>query len=169
MTSENSSGLSRRTIAKGAAWAAPAVVVAAAAPKVSASPIVTVSQAGPACKLPGNSCSSAGYNKGYLQALRICNNSSQSVVVTITTPASLTFNDEVTEFTPIPSSFSLTTTGCQTVVLNLNLQDNSENSSISGTIHYSFAAADGQTGTGSVDVNTESTPPCSDCQAPVYV
>jgi len=53
MTSENS-GLSRRTLAKGAAWAAPAVVVAAAAPKVSASPplppCVTFAFTGDACR-----------------------------------------------------------------------------------------------------------------------
>lgn len=38
MSDQIKSGLSRRTLAKGAAWAAPAVVVASAAPMVSASP-----------------------------------------------------------------------------------------------------------------------------------
>lgn len=166
MTSENT-GLSRRTLAKGAAWAAPAVAVAAAAPMVAASPIITVGQAGDACKLPGNSCSSAGYNKGYLQALRVCNNSTQSATMTITTPAYLTINGVVTEFTPFPATFQLDDTGCENVVLNINLQDDSRQSSITGTIYYSFVAADAQTGTGSVTIATAATPPCADCAAPI--
>ncbi len=40
MTTEHTNGLSRRTLAKGAAWAVPVVAVAAAAPMVSASPVV---------------------------------------------------------------------------------------------------------------------------------
>lgn len=161
-------GVSRRTVAKAMAWAVPAIAIAAPAPAyAAASPIITVSQAGPACKLPGNSCANEGFNKGYLQALEICNNSTQSVTVSITTPAFLTINGEVKEFTPVPGSFQIDPDGCQIVVLNLNLQDNSEQSDIVGTLNWTFVAADQQTGSGTTPINTAVTPPCEDCTAPV--
>jgi len=161
-------GVSRRTVAKAMAWAVPAIAIAAPAPAfAAASPIITVSQAGPACKLPGNSCASEGYNKGYLQALEICNDSTQSVTVTITTPAILDINGVPTEFNPVPPSFEIAPNGCQIVVLNLNLQDNSEQSSIVGTLNWTYEAEDGQTGSGSTPINTATTPPCDDCEAPV--
>lgn len=55
-------GLSRRTLAKGAAWAAPAIAVAAAAPAMAASkgPIYFT---GTACKLPGGS---SDFKHGYV-------------------------------------------------------------------------------------------------------
>ena len=54
---------SRRSVVKGAAWAVPAVVVAAAAPTVAASAgLLTFT--GKACKLPGNS-------QSHLQGLRL--------------------------------------------------------------------------------------------------
>jgi hypothetical protein len=68
MTSENS-GLSRRTLAKGAAWAAPAVVVAAAAPMVAASPVCLEYNfdGTNACKSPGEG------DRDYHLVLKICN------------------------------------------------------------------------------------------------
>ncbi len=158
-------GLSRRTLAKGAAWSVPAVAVAAAAPAMAASALVTVSEAGDACKLPGNSCSNAGYNKGYLQPLTICNNSTVSVTVTITEPATLTFNGNSTVFTPVPASFTVAPGGCQNVTLNLNLQDNSQNSSITGTLNWT-AIGGSLSVSGSTAINTASTPPCVDCAPP---
>ncbi|MEA5153886.1 hypothetical protein [Raineyella sp.] len=147
---------------KGVAWAVPAVAVASAAPKIAASPIVTVSQAGSACKLPGNSCAPQ-WSKGYLQPLRICNNSTVSITVTITTPAYLTFNGVSTQFTPNPASFTLASKGCKDVVLNLNLQDNSQQSSITGALNWSYTSTDGQSGTGTTSINTAQTPPCVNC------
>ncbi len=52
MTTENS-GLSRRTLAKGAAWAAPAVVVAAATPAMAASCTYTLELSAASCKVAG--------------------------------------------------------------------------------------------------------------------
>lgn len=46
--------MNRRALAKGAAWTAPAVMVAAAAPSLAASPQPT-RVTGWACKMPGNS------------------------------------------------------------------------------------------------------------------
>lgn len=48
-------GLSRRTIAKGAAWSVPAVALASAAPAIAASGGGPLSLVGTPCKLPGNS------------------------------------------------------------------------------------------------------------------
>ena len=88
MTSENSSGLSRRTIAKGAAWAAPAVVVAAAAPKVSASPpppppppVITF---GDACGNTGATQKGCGGTKTLQVPLTLTNNTGVGVVFQIT-------------------------------------------------------------------------------------
>lgn len=168
------SGVSRRTVVKGAAWAVPAITVASAVPAMAASATVTVSEAGDACKLPGNSCSNAGYSKGYLQPLTICSRSPYIVTVTITTPATLEFNGVPTVFTPVPASFTLPAATaaqpqvCQRVILNLNLQDNSQNSSIYGTLYWTFVSrrADGtivETGSGTTAISTAATAPCSNC------
>jgi hypothetical protein len=63
--------VSRRSLAKGAAWAAPVVVVGASAPAfaVSGTP-PTLSQNGDACKLPGSSCPA---DKGYIFPVLACN------------------------------------------------------------------------------------------------
>src|SRR3954454_5808710 len=66
-------GLSRRSVVRGAAWAMPAVVVAAPAPLVAAS-TGAPSFSGSACKLPG--ASSNAYN-GYVVEL-IANSSGQT-------------------------------------------------------------------------------------------
>jgi hypothetical protein len=60
---------SRRSVVKGAAWAVPAVVVAAAAPTVAASP-GPLTFTGGACKLPGNA---NDIFKGYLFELQAVN------------------------------------------------------------------------------------------------
>lgn len=162
-----STGTSRRTVTKAIAWSVPVIALAATVPAAAASEIVTVSQAGDACKLPGNSCNNAGYSKGYLQPLTICNNSAtSSITVTIVQPSTLTFNGVPTQFTPVPASFTVAAGGgCQRVILNLNLQDNSQNSSITGSLSYTWTENGGtnQSGTGVVPISTQSTPPCVNC------
>lgn len=70
-------GVSRRTLAKGAAWSVPAVAVAAAAPAYAKSgPAATLEYVG-ACKFPGNSCARA--NKGYAFAFDVTNTSQETV------------------------------------------------------------------------------------------
>ena len=73
------SGVSRRTVVKGTAWAVPAVVVAPAAPAMAASPCLTATFGGNSCKQPGNP-------NGYGYRLEICltNSCSSPVTVTIT-------------------------------------------------------------------------------------
>lgn len=160
---ENVDSISRRTVTKAMAWAVPAVAVAATVPLAAASPIVTVTDAGDACKLPGNSCSSAGWSKGYLQPLQICNNSTQNLTVEITEPAVLSFNGVPTPFTPVPASFTIPAGDCHRVVLNINTQNNSQNSTISGVLNWTWTAGDGQTGDGQTEIYTAATPPCEGC------
>lgn len=74
------SGVSRRTVVKGTAWAVPAVVVATAAPAMAASPCLTASFGGSSCKQPGLGQNADGYS------LQICftNNCTSAVTVTVT-------------------------------------------------------------------------------------
>jgi hypothetical protein len=62
------SGVSRRTVVKGTAWAVPAVVVASAAPAMAAgaSQCITPSFSGLSCKQPGGGQNNFGYR------LQIC-------------------------------------------------------------------------------------------------
>jgi len=78
MSTDNS--LSRRTLARGAAWTVPAVAIAAAAPVMAASGgPPTITQTGNACKNSGNSCKSRP--KGYTVPLRLCNQSPYPVYI----------------------------------------------------------------------------------------
>jgi hypothetical protein len=59
--------ISRRTVAKGAAWSVPAVLIAKSTPALAASPPIVIDFGdSTACKLPGNSWGDAGYDKGYV-------------------------------------------------------------------------------------------------------
>lgn len=72
--------ISRRTIAKGAAWAIPAVPLVVATPAYASSgggPTVTL---GDACKLPGNSCGTV-FVKGYIFDVTICNNTDKPMYI----------------------------------------------------------------------------------------
>jgi len=74
------SGVSRRTVVKGAAWAVPAITVASAVPAVASSgEFLTLTGSG--CKQPGNSQSNY---KGYVFKLTASNTTSSPVTITIT-------------------------------------------------------------------------------------
>lgn len=85
MAEEIKFGVSRRTLAKGAAWTVPAVAVAAAAPAYAKSgvPIVIDFDNASACKIPGKSMGYC-YNKGYVLWAEFDNTSAIAVEVTIT-------------------------------------------------------------------------------------
>ena len=73
------SGISRRTVVKGTAWAVPAVVVASAAPAMAAgtSQCLTASFGALSCKQPGQGQNDYGYR------LQICFTNTCSVAATI--------------------------------------------------------------------------------------
>lgn len=73
--------LTRRTVVRGAAWAMPAVVVAASAPAVAAS-TAPVTFTGSACKLPGGSSDSY---KGYVFELVVTTPAGSADTVTVIT------------------------------------------------------------------------------------
>jgi len=82
MTEPTQSGISRRTLAKGAAWSVPAVAVAAAAPAYAVSG-GTITFTGQNCKLPGNS----GYpfNDGAIYLMTIKNTTNAAIDIDIIT------------------------------------------------------------------------------------
>src|SRR5690606_16590212 len=84
--------ISRRTIAKGAAWAIPAVPLVVATPAYAASgggPSVTL---GDACKLPGNSCGNV-FVKGYIFDAEVCNNTDKPLYLFNETGFEITFDE----------------------------------------------------------------------------
>jgi len=70
--------ISRRTIAKGAAWAIPAVPLVMATPAYAASGGGPTIILGDACKLPGASCSGV-FVKGYIFDATVCNNTDKDI------------------------------------------------------------------------------------------
>lgn len=83
---------SRRSLVKGAAWAVPAVVAAAAAPALAASPLcLTATFGGNSCKQPGN-----GNNYGYRLIICFSNRCNVSITITVTQVAANTGNAVVT-------------------------------------------------------------------------
>ena len=83
MTEATSKPISRRTVAKGAAWTAPVILGGVAAPAYAASGGKPTIVPGAACKQPGNSCNSGqtqyGINKGYVFSFQITNTSSKTI------------------------------------------------------------------------------------------
>lgn len=79
------SGVSRRTVMKGAAWSVPVVVVASAAPAMAtASSPVRIELIGFGCKFSGQSFKDEGLVKGYVFGARLVNDSGFNVTLKIT-------------------------------------------------------------------------------------
>ena len=77
MTEATSRPISRRTVAKGAAWTAPVILGGVAAPAYAASGKTPILSIGGACKAPGNSCNP--FVKGYVVNLTITNPSNKTI------------------------------------------------------------------------------------------
>jgi len=75
------SGISRRTVVKGAAWAVPAIAVAGAVPAMAASvlPCLAFTLGGASCKWPGS-----GESWSYDISVEICNTCPTPITVRIT-------------------------------------------------------------------------------------
>lgn len=94
--------VSRRTIAKGAAWTIPAVPIVLAAPAYAASGSAPSITPGKAYKWPGNSCTNTPNvpvfqdgNKAYLFTFRVVNNSDKTIYIydaDVTTTSTITFD-----------------------------------------------------------------------------
>lgn len=80
MTDVQPKPISRRTVAKGAAWTAPVILGGVAAPAYAASGTKPSIVPGPSCKQPGNSCNKDfGISKGYVFIFTITNLSAKDV------------------------------------------------------------------------------------------
>lgn len=160
------SGVSRRTVVKGAAWAVPAITVASAVPAVAASGTVTFNNLNTACKLPGASCEpDTGVEKGYVVAMEVCNTvTGDPGTITVTFPATVTglLCGVSATWAIVPNPLVLTQSGCSVVYLSLGGEPNSSNCAISGSTTFTWEAANGLSGSGTLDFSAAATPPCSE-------
>lgn len=163
-------GISRRTVTKAAVWAVPAIAVATAIPIASASQPVTATQTGSGCKTPGNSCKDP-YTKGYIATLQICAtlpaSATQPITFTLPSTAQMTVCTQgggcSTQTVNIaPTTFSITSKGCQTVYVDFFNNGSSPNYSINGTLNFSWTWQ-GQSGSGTVQIDITNTAPCPSC------
>nr|NLI50713.1 hypothetical protein [Propionibacterium sp.] len=136
MTSENTTGLSRRTLAKGAAWAVPAVGIAAAAPAMAASGGGPTLVLGAACKNPGNSCKSRP--KGYTVAAQICNDTPLDIWIFNVTYTTSGTDLNLTYAPPPALPFKVPKNDCINIFLNAS-SGNSANQAFTlyTTLHWS--------------------------------
>ena len=88
MTESTARGVTRRTLARGAAWTVPTIAAAATVPMAAASTVPVITISGLGCKLPGNSQS---IYKGYAFLLSVVNSTNVPIQVNIT---QITLNGE---------------------------------------------------------------------------
>ncbi|AQX16665.1 MULTISPECIES: hypothetical protein [Tessaracoccus] len=169
MAFDSPAPISRRTVAKGIAWTAPAVAIASTAPAFAVSnPQVWFENQNVACKLPGASCEKeTGVTKGYAVRVRVCTN--------VTEPITVTFNSVVVRLDGVlspgwtiePVELAGAIEGqvsCTYIDLGIEGEPNSENVSIEGTASFTWVADDNfPSGSGSLTFSAPSTPPCVNC------
>ncbi len=152
------SGVSRRTVVKGAAWAVPAITVASAVPAVAASGDISLIQTN-ACKSPGNSCKT--FKKGYIFTFSTTNTYACSITVTSAPFTLLTGSTPGTLTLVTPLVIATGTTPALEVRVNAQ---NSGNSTFTGYFTLNYKDCDGIDKTERVDVVVTGTPP--DCPCP---
>lgn len=177
MTEQNSRGVSRRSITKGVAWAAPVVAVAAAAPFAAASydtpPIGFESES--ACKFPGSSTSC---EKAYRFVLSVTNPVGFPItlnIISVTENGQFSGNFSVMNaYSDLESGTVIPVGGAQKYTLVVGPGKNSANTSakICMTYTYSYTNNAGQVITAYKDPDTKTpftvcfdykeTAPCAD-------
>lgn len=180
MTEATSKPISRRTVAKGAAWTAPVILGGVAAPAYAASGSTPIITAGPACKLPGQSCSP--FSKGYIFLAKVENTSDKDIYLyapATVTPIgdvdfTLNYNGAAVGSTTYGPGDTITIPAGQTVILTLNTtRSDSGNLVFSFTISFEWGhtpnPANDRDHVGdpiSTTVNVPGTKPCKNCQPP---
>ena len=172
--------ISRRTVAKGAAWSAPVILGGVAAPTYAASGSTPIITAGPACKLPGESCSP--FSKGYIFLAKVENTSTKDIY--LYAPATvapigevdftLKYNGAAVGSVTYEPGDTIMIPAGQTVVLTLNTtRSNSGNLDFSFEISFEWGhtqnRADDPDHMGdpiSTTVFVPGTKPCKNCQPP---
>ena len=152
---ETGSGLrpSRRTVVKGAAWAVPAVAVAASTPASASSPVPPEIQFGESqlCKLPGASQADNCYDKGYV-AFLVFDNTANTQPYYLCSVES--FTAKGAELCVVGISEVTSSEACQTLVapndgilipaeqeVTVAVWTNSSSSSASGTFQVTFTGS----------------------------
>jgi hypothetical protein len=154
------SGVSRRTVVKGAAWTVPAIAVAAAAPAIAATPLVTFA-VGLACKHPGNP-------KHYHFNLDVTNNGSVTTTVTITSavfdPSAA--SDPTVTITNLPDPFTIGAHDTVCIVVDSDLTQASSNGTL--IVSYDFTDENGVTQHFVAALDVSSLPPCQTLGIPDF-
>lgn len=144
-TPVNQRTISRRTLTKGVAWAAPVVAVGAAAPAFAASEPPPTFSYGSACKSPGNSCKE--FPKGYEFRFTVCNPGAETIwLYTVTYVAEGTNLTLIHAAPPLPIRIDAQT--CRDVVFRAD-SSNSANQDFLATMTVSW----GHTQTAGADPN----------------
>lgn len=146
-------GLRRRTLVAGTAWAIPAVAVVGAAPAFAASPVcvggvcISVQEA---CKHPGE----GQHDKEYHFTFKFCNNGSQTLVLAVTAMSLLPKSGAAPVFTvPAGTGAELAPGGCFTFTLHSTSSTNSAN----GVATLTYTINDTEF---SAKVQADTLPPC---------
>ena len=194
MTEATSKPISRRTVAKGAAWTAPVILGGVAAPAYAASGSRPTIVPGPSCKQPGNSCNSGqtqyGINKGYVFTFTITNTSAKAIwlytggtypnngpEITTTGPDAipLSYAGGRIGGTYYPPGTHIPVPAGGTVVFLLGVNGEADSSNRVFTMNIKFQWGHTSTPAGDTDhksdpltasVNVSGTPPCDKCQPP---
>lgn len=143
-------GVSRRTVVRGAAWAAPAIMIASAAPAIAASPgPVVPSGSGSACKHPGNP-------KWYHFTFCFENTSAASITVTLD---HMTVNGLLPEDPQpiIPTSIVVPAGQKVCKYVDSGLWGNSANGQ--AILYFNYSSG-GQQYSNSISTNANDLPPC---------
>lgn len=139
------SGVSRRTVVKGAAWAVPAVAIAGSAKAVAASEPVVVSYGGGACKHPGEP-------KWYHFIFCFDNTSAASITVSLTK-----MNVNGVERPTLPTSVTIPADTELCYFVDGGLFSDSANGT--ATLYYSYTYL-GNLVEGDIQTSFNSLPPC---------
>ncbi|MCT1458287.1 hypothetical protein M3G03_01795 [Aestuariimicrobium sp. p3-SID1156] len=153
--SNTTSGLSRRTLAKGAAWSVPVVAVAGAAPAYASSPtkpVIEVSVVpGSGYKQPGNKCKPIF--KGYRVSFNLKNTGNTQATLTLTGVDATADGQDITGESTFAYGFvvggklvkSVTLEPGEVVELKLGFSNapTSEGRTLEGTIYYTVEGVAG--------------------------
>ena len=125
-------GISRRTVAAGAAWAVPAVLFAGAAPAFATSPVLD-GEIKTQCKYPGNS-HGGNCKQSYLFSTTWTNHSSQNLQVSFTATiqsAGLTVGSMLVDGVPYPGGTVTLSPGKHTIEI---VAGNNSSPNLSGLV-----------------------------------
>lgn len=140
--SEQSEGISRRTVTKAMAWAVPAIAIAAPVPAFAASGDKPEGFFEGACKLPGNSCGNPAFFQAYAFEFSI-----EGTAKDVYLYSNVTFDDNLDDFSLVfsgavdsngdPLTFPILIPDGESVLLLFGAQPtgNSGNVEISGNIY----------------------------------